>query len=301
MRSSVRIFTLSFILLAAQFATKEACAGSPSLQRWQEPSLSKMLQESDRAPVLNPDLLRRLTAIHAQKCAQLQENKPCFLTELDAGIGAHSDRYLLFRGEPDGYDQPMTSALLRGALAAGALCQPVCNSMSISQALTRVLESLVPQVAKSRPQFYGGHTFDVAANAWVIDTDVSNPLFDDKKKPAPNEILINSHFRGQLQVLKLRLNHGEETVLDPFVSYSSSPEVAAKFSHSYSGRGRIWMLSVGSRELKTIKGGACKRALSTVGIYDLSDCSRPRVYKGEREFDAYLHAPSGTIQGYFRR
>lgn len=301
MISSLRLLFMSLLLGVVFAPLSSALAGAPNLKRWKGAELSKMLQESDRAPVLNADLLRRLNTIHTSKCARLHENQPCFLSELDAGLGPYSDRYLLFRGEPDGYDQPMTSALVRGALADGHLCEPACDPKQLSAALHRLVETLIPKVAKVNPKFYGGHTFDVVTQAWQFDSQPMNALFDDKKKPAASELLINAHFRGHLQTLKMKNTYSDEAVLDPFVSFSSSPEIALKFSNSHAGRGRIWLVSVAAKDLKTIKGGSCKRPLTEVGYYDLSNCSRPRIYKGEREFDAFMHAPSNSILGYFRR
>lgn len=258
-----------------------------------------MLQATDRAPVLNPDLLRRLTAIHARKCKHTKN--PCFLTHLDSGLGPHSNRLLLFRGEPAGFDLPMTSALVREALNGSSLCKPKCDPKSISKKLYPLVKTLISKVAAEKPRYYGGHELDVSTQEWNLTTENSNPLFDEKRKPAPFELLVNAHFRGHLQTLKLKTTNSESSALDPFVSFSSSPEVAAKFSNSSAGQGRIWIISIPEERLETIEGGECRGNLNQVGIYDLSDCMRPRIYKGEREFDAYLHAPSDSILGYFRR
>ncbi len=259
-----------------------------------------MLEESDRAPILSADLLRRLNALNEKKCGQEKE-KACFLSELDAGLSAQSDRYLLFRGEPDGFETPMTSALLRGAVSGNSLCQKSCDTPTLTKHTHALVDQLIHKVAKENPRFYGGHTFNVTTQDWQMEEMASNPLFEDKRKPSAFELLINAHFRGHLQTLKLRDSNSDVIALDPFVSFSSSPEVAAKFSQSYVGRGRIWMISFRESDLMRIEGGKCRAELKRVGLYDLSRCSRPRIYKGEREYDAYLHAPSNSILGFFRR
>jgi hypothetical protein len=276
-------------------------AHASALERWSDPDLEQMLHSSEQTQILPETLFAKIKALYAAKCAVHHESKPCFVTEKEAGLGPNSEKILLFRGEPGSYDLPMTAPVVRDALKGNSICGDRCDSKKLSQNLFAITDQLIKKVSKEMPRFYGGHTFVESQKTWDLTNDnSSNPLFEDKKKASSLEVLVNSHFRGSLQTLNIEHAGGVTGSLDPFVSFTSSPDVAAKFSRTYEGRGQIWLVSIPEKSMKVVSGGKCRSRIDTVAFYDLSACSRPRIYKGEKEFDAFLFPPAAAIKGRFR-
>ncbi|RYZ75589.1 MAG: hypothetical protein EOP05_07435 [Proteobacteria bacterium] len=295
-----RFLLLTMMTLQALAASVAAPARASSLERWQGHELESMFKASERAPLLPPNQLRKMIQVYQKKCAVLSKSESCFVSEEEVGLSKNTENRLLFRGEPGSYSLPMTSPVLREALKGSSLCGHRCDEKKLSHHLDQLVKNLIGHVAKQIPGFYGGHTFDDSRNLWELDSRQANPLFEDKKKPSANEVLINAHFRGGLQTLKVDRADGGDGVLDPFVSYSASPEIAHKFGSSFDRTGKIWLISVPRMQFHTLTKKECRKPIDRIGIYDLTECSRPRVYKGEQEYDAFLYPPASTVLGYFR-
>ena len=241
-----------------------------------------------------------LKAAYASACPT--KDRQCFLpaTLVDP---VRTDAVLVFRGENQKYSSPLISPVGRAAQIPDALCDGTCTPTQVMKNLTGLILNLIERVSKERPMFYGGYEYD--KGAWDLTRQPDQALFDNKKKPGLMDVLASSHFRGAFASLEATSpNNGANVPLDPFVSFTPSPQVAEKFARSYEKSGRIYVMMVPRTSLRSVSSSSCRdskflmKSLKERVLYDFSTCVRAAVYGSELELDAILETPREWVAGY---
>jgi hypothetical protein len=131
---------------------------------------------------------------------------------------------------------------------------------------------------------------------WRSGEEAIRP-YDNLKLPKPAAFTAYS-FHVEASYLYFREPDGQDTGIDPLISFSSDPTVARSFAtpeESHSGPGRVIVISVPVRELRSL----CDRnvRLDPGTILDTSACLEEagNEYSEEAEVDAVLYPKSDWI------
>lgn len=227
-------------------------------------TLSLLAKQAVRLERQDDALFERASNAWKKKCPRA-ERDICLLTEADVYPGGRTDYVLLFRGEEDRYPSPGSSVLLRHIAknSASNLCPSPCT---IENALTFIgneLSRLLKTYSFNHDEIVKV-TFNEVDGLWYeegFDDDTEQiilkplmPLHESKSKerqPTPMELMASSH----LNLAGVATYDGKENkLLDPFVSYSRSPDVAYKFTRNENKPlehfGRMIIVSVQKNWLK---------------------------------------------------
>lgn len=255
---------------------------------------------------ISVDEFQKLIKMYSDKCPVLGsgETTSCFLTAKDLNPLDSPDDVILFRGENAQFSAPLSSSFFRWATSDKGICGDSCEFTQLTKYFYIAIESLSyffePSVYFSKDALSWKNEDGTPVNKVPPgDTDPRN------KNLSAMEVILKAHISIHKP---LWFENDRRKMFDPFISFSTNPEVAAQFSDTFNPqtqeileKGAVWEVRLPKEKLVAIKD--CSNIKLEVGkIYDFQNCHKVMVASvSELELDAFLFLPSiydnGSIRG----